>query len=146
MDISKPTLAWSLACAASQLGQTLGYHRLSSLRKDDAATKDAKVRLFWSIYILDKALSLRLGRATAIRDSDMSIPETFSDPRWIKTSRVQGKIYEYLYSHEALARPEHERSSDAQNLAAELQGMLVQLQEMITKVSTRDRVEAESRS
>ncbi|GKT42758.1 uncharacterized protein ColSpa_02939 [Colletotrichum spaethianum] len=61
IELSKPYLSWALSAKASELCQTLSYHRIPDTDNSD----DAKFRrfLFWTNYFLDKCLSLRLGRA-----------------------------------------------------------------------------------
>lgn len=109
----------------------LGYHRASSMEQDTASAQENKLRLFWSVYCLDKGLSLRLGRASNIQDYDISLTPTFGrgDLRdlwnsvytlWITLSRIQGKVYELLYSPAALSQPETERVAHARRLAAEM--------------------------
>jgi len=96
------------------------------------STQQDKMGLFWSIYCLDKALSLRLGRSSAIQDYDISLPMNFEASNvahpwktihklWIRLASIQGKVYEFLYSPAALAQPEEDRVSHARQLAEEMQ-------------------------
>ncbi|PLB51963.1 fungal-specific transcription factor domain protein [Aspergillus steynii IBT 23096] len=132
IEISKPSFALTLTSTASRLCQTLGYHRASSMENDSPNVKEHKNRLFWSIYCIDKALSLRLGRASTIQDYDISLSWAASSPNgkdqfgdiyilWIQLARIQGKVYEKLYSPAALCRPESERVSCARQLASDMQ-------------------------
>lgn len=102
------------------------------MEQDSPGVQDNKHRLFWSVYCLDKGLSLRLGRASIIQDYDISLPATFNRfdiadmwktvyTLWIAMSRIQGKIYELLYSPAALAQSEIDRVSHARRLATEMQ-------------------------
>jgi len=81
--------------------------------------------------VLDKGLSLRLGRGSTIQDYDVTLPYPSShEPDrnaisafmtiWIKAARIQGQIYERLYSPEALAQPENTRRARVQILAQNL--------------------------
>lgn len=99
---------------------------------DTKSIKEKKLRLFWSVYCLDKPLALRLGRASTIQDYDISLPwtielEGIAEPwgrvyqLWIKLARIQGQIYEQLYSPAALCQAESERASHARHLVAETQ-------------------------
>ncbi|ODM20934.1 hypothetical protein SI65_03987 [Aspergillus cristatus] len=132
IEISKPSFAWTLTSTAARLCQTLGYHRASSMEHDTPSTQQDKMGLFWSIYCLDKALSLRLGRSSAIQDYDISLPMNFESSTvvqpwktihklWIRLASIQGKVYEFLYSPAALAQPEEDRVSHARQLAEEMQ-------------------------
>ncbi|KAE8348322.1 hypothetical protein BDV28DRAFT_143800 [Aspergillus coremiiformis] len=132
IEISKPSFAMALTSTASRLCQTLGYHRVSSMENDSPAVKQSKLRLFWAVYIVDKGLSLRLGRASSIQDYDISLPTTFEKlgdfepwrsvyPLWIQLGRIQGKVYDMLYSPAALRMPANERAFRARQLASEMQ-------------------------
>ncbi|KAE8154259.1 fungal-specific transcription factor domain protein [Aspergillus avenaceus] len=132
VEISKPSFALTLTSTACRLCQTLGYHRASSMENDDALMKQTKLRLFWALYCTDKALSLRLGRASSFQDYDISLSTKFSSlgdfepwksiyPLWIQLARIQGRVYEMLYSPAALRKPESERASYARQLASEMQ-------------------------
>ncbi|GAB1193001.1 hypothetical protein APSETT444_002203 [Aspergillus pseudonomiae] len=132
IETSKPSLGLALASTAFRLCQTLGYHRASSMENDSFTVRQNKRRLFWSVYVTEKALSLRLGRASSIQDYDISLPAEdglLGDfepwrtiyPLWINLARIQGKVYEMLYSPAALRKPANERASHARQLAAEMQ-------------------------
>ena len=132
IEISKPSFAWTLTSTAARLCQTLGYHRASSMEHDSPSVQQAKASLFWSIYCLDKALSLRLGRSSSIQDYDISLSTDFDAgyvvepwitiyPLWMRLARIQGKVYELLYSPAALSQPEDDRVSHARQLASDMQ-------------------------
>ena len=71
--MSRPSLAWSLLTSAIHICQNLGIHRASILDKEKPAIKDLKYRLFWGLYVLEKSLALRLGRASVLQDCDISL-------------------------------------------------------------------------
>jgi hypothetical protein len=107
VDMSRPSVAWHLTCTAAQLSMTGGYHRNECIVSEAPLTGQKKANLFWQIYCLDRGLSLRLGRASNIRDCDISIPrecnfEGFQPllgvgiPNWIVLGTLQGRIYEEL--------------------------------------------------
>ena len=63
--------------------------------------------LFWSTYLIDKSLSLRLGRASNISDWDITVPRRLmrdakQEPvlayfvLWVEPARCQGNISEML--------------------------------------------------
>jgi hypothetical protein len=54
--------------------QSLGYHRIQTMKNDTEDERMGKIFLFWHVYTMDKALSLRLGRPSFIQDWDMSLP------------------------------------------------------------------------
>ncbi|KAJ5908453.1 hypothetical protein N7495_001135 [Penicillium taxi] len=137
IEISKPSVGWTLASTAIQMCQTLGYHRLSSMENDPPEVQLEKQVLFWSCYTVLNMMSLRLGRASVIQDHEIGIPvpsESFtSSPSiwgsvcalWTLQSIIQNKIYILLYSPAALKNPESERVAHARNLAVEMQSTII---------------------
>jgi hypothetical protein len=114
------------------MSQTLGMHSKVAMAQDSPESKAAKIKIFWLIYVQEKGLSLRLGRSSTIRDSDITIPvpdiDSLSEISYFSQldkmkdlARLQGKIYDQLYSSGALAQPQHIRTTRARCLAAELE-------------------------
>lgn len=136
VELSKPSLAWTLSSKASELSQTLGYHRAESLKKEVADKPTVHGMhwhqfLFWNVYYIDKCLSLRLGRPSTIPDWHVTMPEPslrepLEDPMlpwfviWIRTSKIQGQIYEMLYCPAAMAQPYHVRQTRVHELVSML--------------------------
>ena len=133
IELCKPSLCWIMTSTAASLCQSLGYHRISSMKDDNAEERSAKIHVFWYVYTMDKTLSLRLGRASVIQDWDMSLPypdlskevpgplATF--PKgitmqiyWIKVSQIQGLAYERLFSPAAFLKTPQERKQIGQEL------------------------------
>ncbi|KAI9148303.1 N-terminal binuclear Zn cluster-containing protein [Paramyrothecium foliicola] len=131
IDLSRPYVAWHLSSTAAQLCLTGGFHRKQSMINDPPRLAQIKTLVFWQIYSLDKGLSLRLARASVIRDCDIDIPRqcdlTGFEPLegncipnfWIEMGTMQGRIYEDLYSPAALAGPKDELVKRAEALAAQ---------------------------
>ncbi|GLA96044.1 hypothetical protein AtubIFM61612_011232 [Aspergillus tubingensis] len=135
IEMSKPSFAMTLTSAAFRLCQTLGYHR--SNPSDSGSKPSLGNTLFWTVYVLDKAVSLRLGRASTIQDYDVTslvnidttgLDEPFDKIYllWVRFATIQGKVYELLYSPAALARPESERVAHARQLASEMQQVVME--------------------
>lgn len=112
--------------------QALGYNRLSRVDPESDPLFHRKVVLFWSIYVLDRSNSLRLGRAPAINDYDIDTPmPTVSDRNppttvamlefWIECARVQGKVCIQLYGPSASFLAPNERIRLAEALSDELE-------------------------
>ncbi|KAI8238351.1 hypothetical protein K4K55_002991 [Colletotrichum sp. SAR 10_96] len=156
VEISKPSLAWTLASKASELCQTLGYHRVECLKntKDDGKPTVRGMHwhqfLFWNVYYIDKSLSLRLGRASTIPDWHITMPEpSLEDPLedpllpyyvlWIHTAKCQGKIYEMLYSPDSMAQPYHVRQTRVNELVSMLHDVETRTQEANAKWGDRAR-------
>ncbi|KAK0714175.1 hypothetical protein B0T26DRAFT_650469, partial [Lasiosphaeria miniovina] len=143
LDASRPFLAWQMICLSAQACQTLGYHRLQSHHDTPGIGEtafDSRKELFNMAYTIDKALALRLGRASAFQDYDVIMP-TYTesigkDPLqrlsvlWFLHSRLQGKIYEQLFSSQALATPTGQRVQSAMALAEEAKAILLETERM----------------
>jgi len=88
---ARPALCWTLVSTGARLCQSLGYHRESSVSLDSPPLADAKRHVFWMLYMIDKIMSLNLGRASSFPDYDIDV-EIFAlnqDLRfcaWIKCS------------------------------------------------------------
>ncbi|KAH7018780.1 fungal-specific transcription factor domain-containing protein [Ilyonectria destructans] len=128
IKLSKPSLSWTLSSKASELCQTLGYHRVASMKNDTESEVDYKKFLFWSVYFVDKSLSLRLGRPSMMPNWDITVPEPSTEDAghgriWasfilrIGTARCKGNIYELLYSPDSISQPDHVRQARVQTLA-----------------------------
>ncbi|PVI00035.1 hypothetical protein DM02DRAFT_614634 [Periconia macrospinosa] len=138
IEMCKPSLCWILNANAAGLCQVLGYHRIQTMTNDTEEERNAKIHIFWFIYLMDKTLSLRLGRASVIQDWDMSLPYPVVDHDherfsalvqmgnkgnsmllyWIKVGQIQGKTYEQLFSPAAFCKSPEERAQTATELVA----------------------------
>ncbi|KAF2839200.1 hypothetical protein M501DRAFT_1016280 [Patellaria atrata CBS 101060] len=133
VEISKPSLCWNLISIAAGLCQTLGYHRATTMKNNTPEEKFNKIITFFWIYILDRSLSIRLGRAPIIQDYDVSLPMPSTIGQihsiswtqtlccWIKIASVEGRIYQQLYSPVALQESTDRRVHKAKALAEELE-------------------------
>ncbi|KAK4243720.1 fungal-specific transcription factor-like protein [Corynascus novoguineensis] len=144
IEIGKPSLSWILSSKASEMCQSLGYHRIGTYTNASQAEAACRQFLFWVVYSLDKSLSLRLGRSSTIQDSDVTITVPCDDgPRqspivsflriWVIESRIQGQIYELLYCPEAIGQSEVVRKSRAQLLLSRLDELETLVQEVLAK-------------
>ncbi|RFN47656.1 fungal specific transcription factor [Fusarium flagelliforme] len=131
LEICKPSAAWNFIATASHMCQTLGIHSIVSMSQINPETRLQQTRVFWLIYIYEKGLSLRLGRSSTLRDSDITIPVPDMSPtseiayfgrlkKMVDLARLQGKIYDQLYSPAALVEPQISRTTRARSLASEL--------------------------
>ncbi|KAF5602869.1 uncharacterized protein FSUBG_7509 [Fusarium subglutinans] len=112
--------------------ETLGWHQLVP---NNDRTTDRKVSLFWLTYLLDKGLSLRLGRPAVIHDDEITLPERMDKAdvpggwrdlltQWIRHSRLVGRAYQDLYSPSALRKSAQERGERARSLIAALKRIM----------------------
>jgi hypothetical protein len=129
VEMCKPSLTSIMVSTAASLCQTLGYHRYQTMKDDSEEERDAKIHIFWMIYMFDKTMSLRLGRPSFIQDWDISLPffnngnvaTDVPDGKqmltyWVKLARVQGQTYEKLFSPAAFLKSHEERSRTAVEL------------------------------
>ncbi|KAF5655138.1 C6 transcription factor [Fusarium sp. NRRL 25303] len=132
IEVSQPMLAWQLVSSAAGTCQTLGWHQL--VPHSDSTT-DRKISLFWLTYLLDKGLSLRLGRPAVIHDAEITLPECLDKAdvpsgwrdlltQWIRHSRLVGRAYQDLYSPSALRTSTQERGERARSLIAALKQIM----------------------
>ncbi|KAK2054590.1 fungal-specific transcription factor domain-containing protein [Colletotrichum caudatum] len=135
IDVSKASLAWLFTSTAASLCQTLGYHRVSQARSESAGPRDIKTLLFWHVYMLDKTLSLRTGRAAVIQDWDVTLPRRVdntmvADPwgpiitTWIKQAEIAHRVYEQLYSPLAIHQSQEERIETVRRLESEQKAIM----------------------
>jgi len=117
-------MAWTFISAASGLCQTLGYHRQHSSRENGQPLRAAQELLFWTVYKLDKGLSLRFDRPSNIRDAEITLPFDPDEPQATRLGRIQGRVYDQLYSPVGLSRPDEERGHIAETLARELRELI----------------------
>ncbi|PLB53981.1 hypothetical protein P170DRAFT_451884 [Aspergillus steynii IBT 23096] len=131
IDISSPSLAWTLVGAASQASHYLGLHTRDGCMEVSSPTPSQRVLLFWAVYFLEKSLCLRLGRSSTISDCDITaprpahLPETHSHSlvyfnQQVRFASLAGSVYEQLYSGDALQLPAEARTNRARELAEQL--------------------------
>lgn len=134
VELSKPSLSWTLSAKASELCQTLSYHRSASMKNDKHDDFQYKQFLFWSIYFIDKSLSLRLGRPSTIPDWDITVPQPTTNDSIpeavlayfvlsIETARCQGNIYEMLYAPKSTTQPDEVKQARVEALLSDLQNL-----------------------
>jgi hypothetical protein len=134
IGVEKPERAWTMTCKASEICQALGYHQL----QEDDGRRNCSVQpntlaTFSMIYVLDKGLSLRLGRCSNLQDHDITTfrrQESRSEHGCsnfqqymtlsISHASLQGKTYEQLYSATGLALQTESRLARAQELIVSL--------------------------
>jgi len=129
----KLLLCWTLISSGARQVLTLGYHRKLSMRNDPPELAEEKRQVFWAMYTMDKNLALTLGYSPTIQDYDIDV-ELFGlspDPgvaAWdkafiatIELSRLQGLIYERLYSLQALNATATAKAQNVDDLAHRLE-------------------------
>lgn len=133
--------------------RTLGLHQVHSMKDDSPQKKADKSLLFWCTYMLDKGLSLRLGRASILQDYDISLPHIAPEAKaeypgtevmtlWIKHAQIQGRIYERLYSPGALRQSDTYRVEQVTILTSELKHLMARSVELFAEFDALDTPEA----
>jgi hypothetical protein len=102
----------------------LGFHQQSFLENDGEVVRKAKQRLFFTIYRLDKSLSLRLGRPSNIPEYNISLSYEPTEVRWNKAANVQARVYDELYSSLGLSRSDADRINSVTSLSGELRMLI----------------------
>ncbi|KAI4726306.1 hypothetical protein E4T49_05947 [Aureobasidium sp. EXF-10728] len=131
----KLSLSWTFLSAAATMCHTLGFHRRSSLVHEARETADVKRHLFWQLYMMDKNLSLNLGRGSNFPDSDIDAefytPSSNPAQRpWdlmsldtILFAKLQGQVYDKLYSASAMSSSLEERSRVVDELSSQVNAL-----------------------
>ncbi|KAE9368960.1 hypothetical protein N431DRAFT_561255 [Stipitochalara longipes BDJ] len=141
---SKLQKAWVLLSMASRLCLDSGLNRL----QDDPEIPETselreKKTCFWLSYCLDKALSLNFGRTSNFSDFDITItypsfsksPITATYIIWMDLGKVQGRIYEKLYSAQGQLQSPESKAEAAGSLAKELLELQRRCQEVFSQLS-----------
>lgn len=133
-EISKPGLCWILLSQACRLAQAIGLHRQSH-PSQISSNEEAQERklVFWTLYVMDKALSLTFGRSTCLPDFDIDVdlPENNSPldehfASWVWLAKIQSQIYMRLYSASACRASDEERQRAAAELELDLRNWWAQ--------------------
>lgn len=129
----KPLLTWTFVATGARQVVSLGYHRKNSMKNDPPELAEDKRQVFWTYYMVDKNLSLNMGYSPTIQDYDVDVDyfQCSPDPGiapWdkaalamIEMSRLQGLIYERLYSLQALHTSHEAKSQVINDLSPRLQ-------------------------
>ncbi|TVY94522.1 putative transcriptional regulatory protein [Lachnellula willkommii] len=129
---ARPSLCWTLVSTGARLCQSLGYHRESEVARGPPDLADAKRHVFWMLYMIDKIMSLNLGRASSFPDYDIDVEVFSPNPNpsfwawdkvlmaFIELCKLQGQMYDELYSARARRQPPEMRSRLIQERSASL--------------------------
>ncbi|EPE30121.1 hypothetical protein GLAREA_12844 [Glarea lozoyensis ATCC 20868] len=129
VGVSSLSMAWTLISTAARLCQSLGYHRLVAAKESSTDDFNVKKAIFGYVYILDKTLSLRLGRPSSIPDVDLAVDPivaiSMTEPQpwnfiwclWIEAATIHGRTFEQLYSPQAMGMSHQARLEAVQRLS-----------------------------
>ncbi|KAB8343138.1 hypothetical protein FH972_022731 [Carpinus fangiana] len=137
---AKSSLAWTLVGKAFELAQSLGLHRARHFDDESTDIANSKSSVFWLLYTVDKALSLRLGRAPHMHDYDIDAPVAFHTVDhgpvsqyfilWVDCARIQGELYEKLYSPQGISCSADHRAHQALRIVDRLTVLRHKIQEL----------------
>ncbi|OQU95135.1 Fungal specific transcription factor domain-containing protein [Cladophialophora immunda] len=141
--VMNPEGAFSLLGVAARLANALGLHRWLEGFGLSRAELEQRQRVFWILYILEKDMSSRVGRPSAIDDDDIGFgfpTEQSHGSGDVNISgaasgnanfyplyhmcilaRMEGKVYKELYAYGARVKTASERLEAISRLDAELQ-------------------------
>ncbi|KAL3464789.1 fungal-specific transcription factor domain-containing protein [Aspergillus heterothallicus] len=123
---------WTYLSLAFNMCQMMGLHRNTTTISDPSPVADAKRHAFWSLYTIDKNISLNIGVTSHFQDHDIdtelySPSLDYRQRSWdlihlitVEFAAIQGKVYDQLYSIGASRAPEEERLARIQSLSVDL--------------------------
>ncbi|OQE36079.1 hypothetical protein PENCOP_c012G02786 [Penicillium coprophilum] len=80
---------WFLVGTAARLALGMGLHAASSYRKFPLDVQQRRKRIFFSIYMMDRVVSITLGRPFALHDDDIDVtPFENADEEFIHADRI----------------------------------------------------------
>jgi hypothetical protein len=139
---SRPSLCWTFVSAGARLCQILGYHREAVVARDPPMLAEVKRHAFWMLYMMDKTMSLNLGRISCFPDYDIDV-NMFSESldtrfrpwdqaflAFIEFSKLQGRIYDQLYSSGAQQQQPEARSRTVEELCSKFSAWHVKFKEV----------------
>ncbi|KAJ5085024.1 C6 transcription factor [Penicillium argentinense] len=123
---------WTYLSLAFNMCQSMGLHRSYTLTNDNFSVAESKQHVFWSLYTIDKNISLNLGLASHFPDhdidADLITPST--DPKhrpWdimslviVEFAGIQGRVYDELYSIAASKASDEQRWAAIDKLSSDM--------------------------
>ncbi|KFG84880.1 hypothetical protein MANI_029784 [Metarhizium anisopliae] len=139
---TKPLLCATFISAAASQCQRLGYHREITYRNDQTGRREHMRRLFWTVYVFDKNMSLLQGHSSHMQDFEIDAKYPALSPivgvrPWdesfivaIKLARIQGQIYNNLYSTVAIKSSSPDREQHINTLQANMHEVHAEFQQI----------------
>ncbi|KAL4865007.1 hypothetical protein BDV12DRAFT_156654 [Aspergillus spectabilis] len=133
---------WTYLSLAFNMCQTMGLHRNTTSNSDPSPLADSKRHAFWSLYTIDKNVSLNIGVTSHFQDHDIDTDLYTPSPdhryrSWdlinlitVEFAAIQGKVYDQLYSIAATRASEEERLTRIHTLSMDLMGVRDKLLEI----------------
>lgn len=142
--------AGSLMGSAIKLAHKLRLHQSKTNALFDAGTSLQRTRVFWIVYVLDRSISSRTCDPPLQQETDhnVAIPSSMEGSglvrfttecgaeicldlfqSWIRLARIQGIIYEQLYSVRAEAQPADTKQGKSEGIYKMLKEWLATIPE-----------------
>lgn len=67
------TDTWFLVGVATRMAIGMGLHTSSTYENVPVDVSEYRKRIFWSLYMMDRVVSMALGRPFAMRDNDIDV-------------------------------------------------------------------------
>jgi hypothetical protein len=128
--------------ACAQMAQALGLHRDSHAMSLQPIVREERIKVFWVCYVMDKTISMCIGRSSALYDFDCDVPlpsidgdelltgeygddndiraltGSFNRPHIffvhsIRLAQIISRVYRKLYSAQSVARHTVDSLADA---------------------------------
>ncbi|RDW70180.1 hypothetical protein BP5796_08577 [Coleophoma crateriformis] len=123
--------------AAARLGHSIGLHRSLGEAEISADQVEERKSLFWTIYTIDKDISLQSGSPPIIHDQDIGVALPEENPQIVrypsgkirldtflisaKLAMIESRIYMELYSTRSRTRSAKQRMKSISTIDADLQ-------------------------
>lgn len=145
-----------LLCNACSLAKAIGLHRTHhessypSEIKFSSADLAERRYVFWTLYIMDKSLSLTFGRPSSLPDFDIDVELPDFDPEnplwdlyiaWIESAKVQSEIQVKLYSASALKLHTEEKRRNVIDLDGKWRGWWMRYSSLLGRRSREEAFE-----
>lgn len=133
---------WTYLSIAFNMCQTMGMHRNATSLSNPFPLADSKRHAFWSLYTIDKNVSLNIGVTSHFQDHDIdaNLYTPSADHRqhsWdlinlitVEFAAIQGKVYDQLYSISAARTSEEEKLTRIHALSVDLMAVRNKLLEV----------------
>lgn len=126
--------SWHAIGLAVRTAIDIGLHRASTSSSSNILTTEVQRRVFWSVYALDRNISISLGRPCSISDADFDtpLPKCYSDED-LQTIGIGATILE--------GRPRNPRDLSAFLHIVELRQIQSRIQKTFYPVKVTDSIE-----
>lgn len=136
--LQMPPTALFYTMLSMNVALSMGMNRIESYRGMSEEAKMRRNATWWLVYIFERDMSIKLGRAPMVPDSEISAEmldlssgkdEFICAAYFIQLSRIYGKVYRKLFSVAAQSRSRAQHFQDVVSLSHELEAWKQRLPE-----------------